>query len=151
MFFYRFIFNKVGKRSSILLYCEVRNAKNVQIGDNCQINQKILLDGRGGKIVIGNCVDLAQETNIWTLEHDVDSDSYNSIGADVVIEDYVWIASRVTILPGVTIGRGAVVASNSVVTKNVDAMSIVAGIPAKKIGERKSKLQYQFEYKPLFR
>lgn len=57
---------------------------------------------------------------------------------------------RVTILPGVTIGRGAVVASNSVVTKDVPSMSIVAGIPAKIISERKSKLKYTLLHRPWF-
>ena len=67
---------------------------------------------------------------------------------EVIIEDYVWIASRVTILPSVRIDKGAVVASNSVM--NVEKLSIVAGVPAKKIGERKSKLKYKIKYKPPF-
>ncbi|WP_198952521.1 acyltransferase [Mucilaginibacter sp. MD40] len=130
---------------------EVRAGSNVSIGNNTIINQKVLLDGRGGKLVIGNNVDIAQETNIWTLEHDVHDDYHVSKGADVIIEDYVWIASRVTILPGVTIGRGAVVASNSVVTKNVEPLTIVGGVPAKLIGQRKSNLLYKLNYRPLFR
>ena len=110
----------------------------------------MLLDGRGGKLIIGNNVDIAQETNIWTLQHDVNDLNHISIGADVVIEDYVWIASRVTILPGVRIGRGAVVACNSVVTRNVPAMEIVGGIPAKKIGIRTNSLQYKLFHQPWF-
>ncbi|HEK19156.1 acyltransferase [Mucilaginibacter sp.] len=140
-----------GKESSVLMGVEVRAGRNVSIGNNTIINQKVLLDGRGGKLVIGNNVDIAQETNIWTLEHDVHDDYHVSKGADVIIEDYVWIASRVTILPGVTIGRGAVVASNSVVTKNVEPLTIVGGVPAKLIGQRKSNLLYKLNYRPLFR
>jgi maltose O-acetyltransferase len=71
-------------------------------------------------------------------------------GGDVIIEYYVWIASRVTILPSVRIGRGAVIASNSVVTKDIPSMSIAAGIPSKVIGERRRKLQYQLFYQPWF-
>ena len=52
----------------------------------------------------------------------------------MIIEDYVWLASRVTVLPGVHNGRGAVVASGAVVTKDVPPLAIVAGIPAKIIG-----------------
>ena len=85
------------------------------------------------------------------LEHDVNDDDHKSNGSDVIIHDYVWIASRVTILPGVTIGRGAVVACNSVVTKDVPPMNIVGGIPAKLIGMRTSKLKYTLNYNPLFR
>lgn len=144
-------FKKVGRNTNFLLGVEFRNPKNISIGSNSVVNKKVLLDGRGGKLIIGNNVDIAQETNIWTLEHDVNSDFHKDKGGDVIIEDYVWIASRVTILPGVKIGRGAVVASNSVVTKNVEPMKIVGGIPARQIGERKSKLKYNLNYQPWFR
>lgn len=130
---------------------EIRNGRNISIGHNTVINKKVLLDGRGGKITIGNNVDIAQETNIWTLEHDPNDDYHTDKGGDVIIEDYVWIASRVTMLPGVKIGRGAVIASGAVVTKDVPSMSIVGGVPAKKIGERISQLKYTLNYRPLFR
>lgn len=141
----------IGKQTNFLMGLEIRKGKNISIGNNCVINKKVLLDGRGGQLVIGNNVDIAQETNIWTLEHDVHDDNHRDIGADVIIEDYVWIASRVTILPGVRIGRGAVVASCALVNKDVPPMAIVGGIPAKIIGERKSGLEYNLNYKPLFK
>ena len=89
-----------------------------------------MLDGRGGRLMIGNNVDIAQETNIWTLEHDVNDNQHSEISGDVIIEDHVWIASRVTVLPGVKIGRGAVVASGAVVTRNIPPLAIVGGITA---------------------
>lgn len=141
---------KLGKNCSILKSIEIRVGNNISIGNNCVINKSVLLDGRGGSLKIGNNVDIGQETNIWTLEHDVNDDYHTSIGADVIIEDFVWIASRVTILPGVIIGRGAVVASNSVVTKNVDSMQIVGGVPARQIGMRTSKLKYFLKHQPWF-
>lgn len=55
---------------------------------------------------------------------------------DLVIEDDVWIGARTTILKGVCIGRGAVVAAGAVVTKDVDPYSIVGGVPARLIGRR---------------
>jgi maltose O-acetyltransferase len=73
-------------------------------------------------------------------------DMHSNDGGDVVIDDYVWIASRVTKLPGVRIGRGGVITSNSVVIRDVPPMSIAAGIPAKVIGERRRKLKYQLFY-----
>ena len=149
-FFIRQTLKSVGKNSSFMMGVEFRHGENIIIGNNCVVNKKVLLDGRGGKLTIGNNVDIAQETNIWTLEHDVNSDNHSDTGADVVIEDYVWLASRVTVLPGVRIGKGAVVASNSVVTKNVPPMAIVAGIPAKIIGERKSGLKYNLKHAPWF-
>ena len=141
---------KVGGGTSFLMGCEVRKGNNIIIGHNCVFNRNVLLDGRGGKLTIGNNVDVAQEVNIWTLEHDPNDDYHSSKGADVTIEDYVWIASRVTILPGVVIGRGAVVATGAVVTKDVPPKSIVAGIPAKVIGERKSELKYDLFHRPIF-
>ncbi|MFD0763858.1 acyltransferase [Mucilaginibacter lutimaris] len=150
-FFVRRTIHSFGKKSTILMGVEIRSGKNISIGDNTIINQKVLLYGRGGKLIIGNNVDIAQETNIWTLEHDVHDDYHKSKGDDIIIEDHVWIASRVTILPGVTIGRGAVVACNSVVTKNVEELTIVGGVPAKPIGKRRSGLLYEMNYKPLFR
>lgn len=151
MFFIKMQLKSIGKQTNFLMGLEIRKGKNISIGNNCVINKKVLLDGRGGQLVIGNNVDIAQETNIWTLEHDVHDDNHRDIGADVIIEDYVWIASRVTILPGVRIGRGAVVASCALVNKDVPPMAIVGGIPAKIIGERKSGLEYNLNYKPLFK
>ena len=141
----------IGKKTSVLRFVKIRKPMNIFIGNNTVINQNVILDGRGGYIRIGNNVDIAQEVNIWTLEHDVNDDFHNTKGGDVIIEDYVWIASRATILPNVTIGRGAVVACGAVVTKDVPSMSIVAGIPAKIIGNRKSKLKYKLNYFPYFR
>lgn len=152
-FFTRF-YLVLGNDSNILMNVEILNSslklQQIQIGNNTIINARCLLDGRIGKIIVGNNVDIARETNIFTLEHVPNSDIHDSRGGDVVIEDYVWIASRVTILPGVRIGRGAVVASNAVVTKDVEPMAIVAGVPAKKIGTRSSQLKYTHNYFPFF-
>jgi maltose O-acetyltransferase len=148
-FFIKKTIEKCGKNTTFLMGVEFRKGKNISIGNNTVINKKVLLDGRGGKLIIGNNVDIAQETNIWTLEHNVHD--HSDVGADVSIEDYVWIASRVTILPGVRIGKGAVVAACSVVTKDVPDMAIVAGVPAKVIGTRESELDYILNYKPWFK
>ena len=102
------------------------------------------------QIRIGNNTDIAQETNIWTLEHDVNDDYHASSGGDVIIEDYVWIASRATILPNVLIGKGAVIASCALVSKDIEAYSIVAGVPAQRIGTRNSKLLYKSFHRPYF-
>ncbi|WP_258848509.1 acyltransferase [Polaribacter sp. WD7] len=142
------VLKKIGTDTNFLRGVEIREAANIYIGNNSVVNSKVLLDGRGGILKIGNNVDIAQETNIWTLGHDPHSDFHDSKGGPVTIDDYVWIASRVTILPNIRIGRGAVIASNSVVTKNIEPMSIVAGNPAKPIGKRKSKLLYNLNYRP---
>ena len=109
-----------------------------------------MIDGRG-EVTIGDNVDIAQEVNIWTEQHDYNSPSYEAIDKPVVIEDYAWVASRATILPGVTIGRGAVVASCAVVTKDVPPLAIVAGVPAKIIGTREDVLLYKHNCRSWFR
>src|SRR5882762_2017714 len=143
MFFIRLVINHVGSGVHIAMGLDLRGARGkVSIGNSCVINKWVLLDGRG-EIIIGNNVDIGQETNIWTAEHDPDSDKHETRIGKVVIEDYVWIATRVTILPDITIGKGAVVATGSIVTKSVPSMAIVAGVPAKIIGLRNNKLNYQ--------
>lgn len=151
LFFIKRTVTKTGKQTNFLMGVEFRKGKNILIGDNSVINKKVLLDGRGGKLIIGNNVDIGQETNIWTLEHDVHDDNHRDSGADVVIQDYVWIASRVTILPGVTIGKGAVIASGAIVTKDIPPMAIAGGVPAIIIGTRKSALKYTLNYQPWFK
>lgn len=142
---------KIGQNSYILRNVEILSPSNIELGNNCAINSHTLLDGRGGKIIIKNNVDIAREVNIWTLEHDPHDDYHRTKGGNVIIENNVWVASRVTILPNITIGEGAVIASGAVVTKDVPPMCIVGGIPAKVLGKRKSNLLYKINYAPLFR
>lgn len=140
----------LGINSSVNRNVEIRSPYRVSIGSYTSINKNVLLDGRGKGLVIGDCVDIAQEVNIWTLQHDYNSPDYAAQGGLTIIEDYVWIASRATILPGVRIGKGAVVAACSVVTKDVEPYTIVAGVPAKKIGERQRDLRYRLGKRKWF-
>jgi maltose O-acetyltransferase len=142
------LFRKLGQGVYFGFGCSFVKAANIEIGSHSIINSVAHLDGRGGLLRIGSNVDIAQHVTIWTLDHDPHDDFHRSRGRGVTIEDYVWIASRSTILPGVTIGRGAVVATNSVVTKDVAPMTIVGGIPAKPIGIRRSGLKYTLTYRP---
>ena len=137
------LFNKniVGKNVYIERKCDIKAPWSIRIGSNVVINKNVLLDGRGG-LEIGNNVDVAQDTIIWTAQHDYNDDYHKYITGKVVIDDYVWIASRSMILPGVSIGRGAVIAAGAVVTKDVLPMELVGGVPAKVLGHRKSKLLY---------
>ena len=148
--FLKFLCLKIGSNVFISRKIEIKNPRNIQIGNNCVINKRVLLDGRGGGITIFDNVDIAQDVQIWTEEHDVDSPSHSLKASPVEIGENVWIASRATILPGVTIGKGAVVAAGSVVTKDVEPYSIVAGVPAKKIGERNKNINYKLNYRPFF-
>lgn len=150
LYFAKSFLKNIGNGCSILRKVSFVNPQNISLGNNVIINKSVLLDGRGACLIIGNNVDIATETNIWTLEHDVNDPKHKESESPVIIEDYVWIASRVTILPGVRIGRGAVIASGAVVTKDVPPMCIYGGVPAKKIGERKNEPSYTLYYRPWF-
>lgn len=139
-----------GRQNQILMGLEVRNPRQISLGNNNIINGRVMLDGRKGKLLIGNNVNISTEVQIWTLEHDAHDPNFRDKGADVVIEDYVWIGSRAIILPGVRLGRGAVIAAGSVVRKDVPAMSIVAGMPAKEIGKRKAEPVFENRHTTWF-
>ncbi|MEO6283038.1 MAG: acyltransferase [Dyadobacter sp.] len=144
----------LGSKSNILpnvrFLSSSLNKSQIIIGDNCIVNPDCILDGRNGTIRIHNNVDIGRGTWIFTLEHNPHSDYHETQSGDVVIEENVWIASRVIILPGVTIGRGSVIACGAVVTKDIPPMSIAGGVPAKVIGTRNSKLLYKNNYFPYF-
>ncbi len=150
MFFIKYTVSNIGDNCFIAMRVDFKNGRKINIGHNSVINKRTLLDGRGG-LTIGNHVDIAQDVNIWSLSHVPNDINHTTVGNPVTIEDYVWIAARATILPGVKIGRGAVVGTGSVVTKNVPPMAIVAGNPAKQIGIRENKLLYHLNFKPWFR
>lgn len=122
----------------------IRNPKGITMGQGCSVGTRVMLDGRMG-ITIGKNVVLGYESIVWTLNHDYNDIHFSTKGAPVKIDDFAWICSRSIIMPGVTIGEGAVVASGAVVTKDVPPYSVVAGIPAKVIGERERK-NYEYGY-----
>lgn len=136
--------------SSIRRNVDIRSPQRIEIGKNCNINKRVVMDGRGS-LIIGNNVDIAQDVHIWTEQHNYNDAMFKAVCDIVMIEDYVWVASRATILPGVHIGRGAVVACGAVVTKDVPPLTIVAGIPAKIIGTRKDCMNYKLGTRPWFR
>lgn len=153
LFLARF-YMRIGKNSFVAMNVKILNLKvsrdQIQIGDNCVINPGVLLDGRIGKIIIGNNVDIARDVYIYTAQHDPHSDDHAIKYGNVIINDHVWVASRVTILPNVVLGKGCVIACGAVVTKNISELAIAGGIPAKEIGIRRSNLSYVINYQPPF-
>jgi len=122
----------------------------VNVGHNSIIGNDAFLDGRKN-LYIGNNVNIAAEVRIYTLQHDIESPEFGVNGGTVYIKDWVYIGTRVTILPNVTIGEGAVVASGAVVTKDVEPWTMVGGIPARFIRKRPIvKYTLDTKHKALF-
>lgn len=139
---YRAFGMRIGRGSHIYGGAEIRNPFGITIGTGTSIGHNAILDGRH-RLTIGNNVNFSSGVWVWTAEHDVTSSHFRGYGAPVVIEDYVWLSCRVIVLAGATIGEGAVVAAGAVVTKDVPPYTIVAGVPARKIGERPRGLNYE--------
>ncbi len=150
-FFYRLSGIKIGSGSTIHMEARFYDPRNIEIGQDSIIGEKVVLDGRG-KLKIGNHVDIATGVMIYNCQHDVHSEDFAPVCGLVEIEDYVFIGPRVIIQPGVRIGKGSIVAAGAVVTKDVESMTIVGGVPAQKIGERKIKdLHYKLGRARWFR
>lgn len=144
--FYRKVMGfRVGTRSTVFMHCTFDCTKGFSIGDHSVVNSKCRLDARGG-IRIGNNVGISQEVIILTADHDPGLSDFGGRNREVVIEDYAFIGTRAMILPGITIGQGAVVAAGAIVTKDVAPYTVVAGIPAKFVKERRKDLNYSAEY-----
>jgi acetyltransferase-like isoleucine patch superfamily enzyme len=139
---------RLGAGTGIQMGCRFLNGRRVFLGDRNVINFGCLLDGRKHNITFGNDVSIGPEATILTLGHDPQSPTFEDRGGEVKIGDRVWIGYRALVMPGVSIGEGAVIAAGSVVTKDVAPYTIVAGVPAKTIGQRNRDLSYELSYQP---
>lgn len=126
----------LGRRSVVESFSCINNAVgDVLIGDHTRIGIHNTIIG---PVTIGSHVNLAQGITVTALNHNFDDvtkriDEQGISTKAVIIEDDVWIGANAVILPGVTIGRHAVVAAGAVVTKDVAPYSLVAGVPAKEV------------------
>lgn len=115
--------------------------RNIRVGKNVFINAGCCFQDQGG-IFVGDGVQIGHQVVLATLNHDlVSARRKNMFHAPIVIGNNVWIGAHATILAGVTLGENSVVAAGAVVTKDVPAGAVVAGVPAKiikNIGEEKS-------------
>jgi acetyltransferase-like isoleucine patch superfamily enzyme len=143
-FFYRLTGMKIGAGSTLHMMARIYDPRHIDIGEDTIVGEKATLDGRQqlpnsrGGLTIGNHVDIASEVMIWTSQHDIHAPNFGAIEEKVIIEDYVFLGPRSIILPGIKIGRGAVVGAGAVVTKDVAPFTVVGGVPAKVIGQRQN-------------
>lgn len=138
---------KIAQNVSMFGDVNVRCPSKLVIEKGCSIGPGVLLDARAGLTIRSNAT-IAYQAIIWTVDHDVNSRDFHTDGKPVEICEYAWVCSRSIILPGVKIGRGAVVASGAVVTHDVAPFTIVGGVPAQIIGKRNEDLDYS-SYFPL--
>lgn len=124
-------FGKCGRNVSLSMPSVVMQPEKMFVGDDVAIGFFVHI-WAGGGVTIGNRVMIASHCALTTLTHDYMAEDMTStiIAKPICIEDDVWIGAHSVILPGVTIGSHSVVGAGSVVTKNVECGSIVAGVPA---------------------
>lgn len=141
---------KIEDKSTVILnnnveiweFVIIRSGVNLEIGEFSQIGPFTVIFG-GNKITIGKNVIIAPHCVIAGGNHDyrqldIPMRFAKSISqGPIIINDNVWIGANCTITDNVTIGEEALIGANSVVTKNIDAYGIYAGVPAIKIGDRR--------------
>lgn len=139
--------NKCGKNVKIGAGCELKPLCNISLGDRVEIGPRALFWTTRAKINIGSDVILGPGVTIITGDHPTniqgctinsikDEDKPSGCDQDVIIDDDVWIGCNVTILKGVHIYSGAVIAAGSIVTRDIAPNCIYGGVPAKKIKNR---------------
>lgn len=141
MAIYRSLGVKAAPHAIIWCGAKMNHPQNITIGQNSIVGPETVFLSQGG-VVIGKNVNISGFSYIISQEHNVHSPGLETILDTVFIDDFAWLATNVTILPGVRIGRGALVAAGAVVSKDVAPHTVVGGVPAKKIGMRSRDIRY---------
>lgn len=137
---YKPLFKRSGRGMMTTPGVKFLHSYNISIGDRCSLSYGTMLNGRGG-LTIGDDFTTGPDVLVLTVKHNyLDSNrkvlEQGEYEASVVIGNDVWCGARATILPGIEIADGTVVAAGAVVTKNTEPYSVVAGVPAKIIHYR---------------
>jgi galactoside O-acetyltransferase len=143
-YLYKIFFKEVGNKFSAGLRVKIQVPGNIQVGNNVSFNYGVWIAAnkhKDGGIIFGNNVLVGPYTIIHSGNHRFKDASLPIFKQGfefktITIEDDVWIAAHCTILSGVKLGKGSVVAAGSVVTKDVPPYAVVAGVPAKIISHR---------------
>jgi acetyltransferase-like isoleucine patch superfamily enzyme len=136
---------KIGRDTSIGLDCRFFGDRmhEIEIGDRVSIPPGAFFVC-GAAITIGDDVVFGHRVSLYTSDHDPDDPAFTRRNAPIVIEERAFVASQAIILQGVRLGRGALVAAGSVVTRDVPPYTIVAGNPARVLREREAR---EFTYR----
>ena len=131
----RFFGARIGRNARISPSVKIWAPWNLTVGDEASIAHQVdcyCVD----RLTIGHHATVSQYAFLCTASHDISDPNMKLITAPIVIADQSWICAGVFVAPGVSVGTGAVIGAMSVVVKNVDSWTVVAGNPAKKIKER---------------
>ena len=126
---------KIGKNVIIRPNVRITYPWNLTIGDHAWVGDHVELYTLG-EIKIGNNAVVSQKSYLCTGSHDYQSEAFNIYQKPIVIEDEAWVATDVFIAPGVTIGKGAVIAARSSAYQDMPTGMICMGNPAKPIKPR---------------
>lgn len=131
---------KIGKNCQIHLGCLFYGDQISQIciGDDTLIAPRCVFNA-SAPIRIGSRVRITHAVEFYTADHDPDDPKFKMRSEPITVGNEVWIGSRVTLLQGITIGDGAVIAAGALVNKTVESFTIVAGVPARVIRKRDVK------------
>jgi acetyltransferase-like isoleucine patch superfamily enzyme len=129
---------QVGERTRLWRGVKVdgNSYRRVRIGRNCEIPRGALFNATAG-LTIGDNVFLGHDVSFHCADHDIDDVDMPARYAPIVVGNGAWIASKASILKGVTVGDGAVVAYGAIVTRDVPRLAVVAGVPAKFVRSRR--------------
>ncbi len=131
-----------GENTNVRPSASLAYSHHIFLGKNVHVQRHVYIwAGRNSIITIGNNTIIGPGSFITSDNHGIKKEmlirEQEGVEKDIVIGSDVWLGAYSIVLPGVEIGNGAVIAAGSVVTKNVPSYTIVGGVPAKPIGERK--------------
>lgn len=139
--FVKYLLAECGKNVVIKNKCYFGNGSNLRVGSFSQLGQNSRLSG---PITLGDYIMMGPDVVMMAVTHDVSDlskpmvDPTNpSIEKPIIIGNNVWIGTRVIIMPGVKIGDNSIIGAGAVVTKSFPSNSIIGGVPAQLIKERK--------------
>ena len=133
--------------ANICLGVEMWAAAGLTMGRGSTIGQRCYIDARGG-VRLDEQVSISREAMVLTATHDPDSPDFAATLAPVTFESRSWVASRAIVMPGVTVGEGAVVAAGALVSTDVAPYTVVGGVPARNLRDRPGPLSYEIGWRP---